>query len=156
MNEMRIKVLFVEDDKVDQIAFKRFVKKDNLSYDYTITDSVSEAKKILNYGEFDIAVINYQLGDGTAFDILDSIKNFPVIITTGAGNERIAVKAIKANAFDYIIKDTECNWLSVLSVTMEKAIKHWKADELLREKTEERSEERRVGKECRSRWSPYH
>src|ERR1051326_2945520 len=23
-------------------------------------------------------------------------------------------------------------------------------------KTEERSEERRVGKECRSRWSPYH
>ena len=22
--------------------------------------------------------------------------------------------------------------------------------------TEERSEERRVGKECRSRWSPYH
>src|SRR5260221_8165985 len=25
-----------------------------------------------------------------------------------------------------------------------------------REPTEERSEERRVGKECRSRWSPYH
>src|SRR5258708_40310135 len=26
----------------------------------------------------------------------------------------------------------------------------------LRERTEIRSEERRVGKECRSRWSPYH
>src|SRR2546426_8680383 len=25
-----------------------------------------------------------------------------------------------------------------------------------RDKTEQRSEERRVGKECRSRWSPYH
>ena len=31
-------------------------------------------------------------------------------------------------------------------------------DQLLvrREKMAERSEERRVGKECRSRWSPYH
>ena len=27
---------------------------------------------------------------------------------------------------------------------------------LLGERTEARSEERRVGKECRSRWSPYH
>ena len=26
----------------------------------------------------------------------------------------------------------------------------------LTKKAEERSEERRVGKECRSRWSPYH
>ena len=28
--------------------------------------------------------------------------------------------------------------------------------ELVRGSVEERSEERRVGKECRSRWSPYH
>ena len=27
---------------------------------------------------------------------------------------------------------------------------------LIREKKYDRSEERRVGKECRSRWSPYH
>ena len=26
----------------------------------------------------------------------------------------------------------------------------------LKERQEKRSEERRVGKECRSRWSPYH
>ena len=29
-------------------------------------------------------------------------------------------------------------------------------DDTLKESTENRSEERRVGKECRSRWSPYH
>ena len=28
--------------------------------------------------------------------------------------------------------------------------------ELLKQESETRSEERRVGKECRSRWSPYH
>ena len=31
-----------------------------------------------------------------------------------------------------------------------------KAVEVLRKKGSSRSEERRVGKECRSRWSPYH
>ena len=29
-------------------------------------------------------------------------------------------------------------------------------DQILQDATQERSEERRVGKECRSRWSPYH
>ena len=29
-------------------------------------------------------------------------------------------------------------------------------EKLLNEYSEERSEERRIGKECRSRWSPYH
>ena len=36
---------------------------------------------------------------------------------------------------------------------------HFKADQKLKsfiEKKLERSEERRVGKECRSRWAPYH
>ena len=31
-----------------------------------------------------------------------------------------------------------------------------RAKSLAVEKVDERSEERRVGKECRSRWSPYH
>ena len=31
-----------------------------------------------------------------------------------------------------------------------------KAAETLEAEAQERSEERRVGKECRSRWSPYH
>ena len=31
-----------------------------------------------------------------------------------------------------------------------------RSETLAEELTQERSEERRVGKECRSRWSPYH
>ena len=35
------------------------------------------------------------------------------------------------------------------------AAKHWLSDQLIATDVA-RSEERRVGKECRSRWSPYH
>ncbi|NIT57185.1 MAG: hybrid sensor histidine kinase/response regulator, partial [Aliifodinibius sp.] len=65
------------------------------SYNYTIADSVAEAKKVLNSEEFDIIITDYSLGDGTAFDILELIIDTPIIITTGAGDEEIAVKALK-------------------------------------------------------------
>src|SRR2546429_7014207 len=39
---------------------------------------------------------------------------------------------------------------------LKQARKGVKFDELAKKYSEDRSEERRVGKECRSRWSPYH
>ena len=40
--------------------------------------------------------------------------------------------------------------------TIKRIANSYNADEVVRAKKERRSEERRVGKECRSRWSPYH
>src|ERR1700757_1363084 len=102
MEETRI--LVIEDDKIDQMAFKRFVKDENLSYNYAIAGSVSEAKRILDSERFDIVITDFFLGDGTAFDTFDLIKDTPIIIVTGAGNEEISIKAMKAGAYDYLIK----------------------------------------------------
>ena len=41
----KIKLLFIEDDKIDQAAFERFVKKEKLPYNYFLADSVKEAKR---------------------------------------------------------------------------------------------------------------
>jgi DNA-binding NtrC family response regulator len=132
MVDMKNRVLLIEDDKVDQIAFKRLVKERGLPYEYTIAGSVSEAKKILNSEEFDIIITDYMLGDGTAFDIFDYIIDTPIIFVTGAGDEKTAVKTMKAGAYDYLIKDPERNYLRVLSVTIENALKRKRADERLR------------------------
>src|SRR2546426_9098604 len=52
-----------------------------------------------------------------------------VIMMSAYGGEEAALAAMKEGAYDYIPKPF---------------------------RPDERSEERRVGKECRSRWSPYH
>ena len=44
----------------------------------------------------------------------------------------------------------------IKEVVQEVFVKLWEARSFLREDENFRSEERRVGKECRSRWSPYH
>jgi DNA-binding NtrC family response regulator len=93
--EARIfKVLLIEDDKIDQLAFMRLVKEEKLAYNYKLAGTVLEAKKFLINEEFDVIIADYLLRDGTAFDILDSVRDIPVIFATGAGNEKLAVKAM--------------------------------------------------------------
>src|SRR5581483_10583398 len=127
-----IRILLVEGDRVDQMAFERLVKDENLSYDYDIAGSVSEARRILDSERFDIAIVDCSLGDGTAFDIFGLVKNTPIIVVTGAGDEKIAVKAMKEGACDYLIKDPERNYLKVLPLIVESAIKRKKTEKQFR------------------------
>ena len=103
MEGKKIRLLLVEDDKIDQMAFERFARKENLPYDYTIAGSIAEAKKILKSVSFHVIISDYMLGDGTSFELFDQFKDLPVIVTTGTGNEEVAVEAMKLGAYDYII-----------------------------------------------------
>ncbi len=124
-----MRLLLIEDDAVDQMAFKRLVAGGGLSSDYEIAGSVAQARDILTRNTPDVIVSDYLLGDGTAFDILGLHIDCPVIITTGAGDEEVAVKAMKAGAYDYLIKDAAQNYLKILPVTIEKAIRQKRNEE---------------------------
>jgi PAS domain S-box-containing protein len=129
MENKRYKMLFVEDNDLDQQAFERLVKDEQLPYDYTIANSVAQAKAIYASKQFDIVISDYALGDGTAFDVLNTVKSTPTIIVTGTGNEEVAVKTWKAGAYDYLVKDLELNYLKALPVTVENVLRHRKMEE---------------------------
>jgi len=124
MNNANYKVLLVEDNEIEQHAFERFIESHEIPYDCTIVGSVSEAQRALISSKFDIVISDHNLGDGTAFDILELVKNTPVIVVTGAGDEETAVKAWKAGAYDYLIKDLDQNYLKAIPITVENAVKH--------------------------------
>ncbi len=123
MKDKAIRLLLIEDDKVDQMAFERAVKRGNLPYDYTIAGSVTEATEILKSTSFDVIISDYMLGDGTSFELFDLFKSTPVVVTTGSGDEDVAVNAMKFGACDYLIKDPEGSYLKVLPTTVELALK---------------------------------
>ena len=131
MENAAYKILLIEDNELDQTAFKRFVENNAIPYDCTISGSVSQAKRTLVTDQFDIIITDHSLGDGTAFDILDSAKNTPVIVVTGAGDEETAVKAWKAGAYDYLVKDIHQNYLKAIPITVENAIRHNKVEKEL-------------------------
>ncbi|MHC4738160.1 MAG: PAS domain-containing protein [Planctomycetota bacterium] len=129
MENKKDKILFIEDDKLYRMAFKRFVDEEKLPYDYIEATSVAEAQSVLDSQKFDIIIADYSLGDGTAFDILGLVDDTPVIFVTGVGDEKVAIKAWKAGAYDYLIKDIQRNYLKAIPITIENAINHKKIKE---------------------------
>lgn len=115
-------ILLVDDDPIDRMAFERYVKKNEFSYHYLLAGSVQEAREILRTQEFDAMVLDYMLGDGTAFDLINMGGRAAIIVVTGLGDEKIAVAAMKAGAADYLVKDTQGGYLTTLSLTIERAI----------------------------------
>jgi diguanylate cyclase (GGDEF)-like protein len=59
----------------------------------------------------DILIIDYRLPDMSGVDLMQRLKDkeleIPSIIVTAAGNEQVAVSAMKLGAMDYIVKDSE-------------------------------------------------
>lgn len=133
MDDRRYKILLIEDNKLDQMAFERLVRQENLPYEMAIAGSVSEAEKQLSSQDFDAAIIDYFLGDGTAFDVMELITDVPMILATGAGDEEIAVRAMKAGVSDYLIKDVDRNYLKVLPEIIKNVIHRNKIEHELKE-----------------------
>lgn len=131
MEQKKHSVLLIEDDKMDQMAFERFMKSDEPPFTYKIADSVSEAKRKLECEQFDIIVSDYSLGDGTALDILEMVKDKPIILITGISDEQVAIEAWRAGAYDYLPKDHDRNYLKALPKAIENAISRKRIEDAL-------------------------
>jgi len=144
---MATRLLLVEDNQIDQMAFKRFVQREGLDYTYRIAGSVAEAREHIRAEVFDVIVLDYLLGDGTAFDLFDNAKGTPVVVVTGSEDAEIAVQSIQKGAYDYITKDADGDYLTTLPITVFKALSRKHAEEqigLYREHLEELVKERTV------------
>jgi len=113
------------------MAFKRFVDEQKLGYDYTEARSISEAKEKLKTEQFDIIISDYSLGDGTALDILNSIKDIPIILITAAEDEEVGVNALRAGAYNYLPKDLDRNYLKAVPKIIENVVKRKKFEQAL-------------------------
>lgn len=128
----RLKILYVEDNPVDQLALRRFVREENLAWDVRIEGSAAAGRAALAEDGFDILITDYSLGDGTGFEVAQAARNMPIVFITGAGDERVAAQALRTGAADYLIKDHERNYLRILPVTVDNALRRWRAEEQVR------------------------
>ncbi len=115
-------ILFVEDNSVDRLLFDKFAKRINFKYKYFMVSSIEDALVQINKTDYDAIVCDYNLGDGTALDLIEKYPEIPIIIVTGLGSEKIAVDAMRTGAYDYLIKDSSGNYLETIPITLDKAL----------------------------------
>jgi PAS domain S-box-containing protein len=132
-----VRVLYVEDDLIDQKAFQRHVKNGHENMLYELASTVEEAQSMLSHHKYDVVVTDYLLNRNTGFTIIDTVKDIPVIFITGQGDQEVAVKAMKKGAFDYIVKESSGSYLDLLTATINKAFSHNNTHKKLKEAEQE-------------------
>ena len=116
-----------------QAAERRIVKLRDLINDYRY-----------HYHVLDESIMSEAAADSLKHELSQLEEQFPELITPDSPTQRVAGKAL--SKFAKVQHQTRM--ISLQDVFDRAEVAAW--IELCR------SEERRVGKECRSRWSPYH
>ncbi len=122
MTSDRIRILLIDDDEIDRESLSRHINESELPYALTALGSKRAGLQALATATFDIVLLDFELGDGTGLEILPQLDETPAIIITGCGSEEVAVEAMRLGARDYLIKDNERSYLTVLPLTIENVL----------------------------------
>ncbi|MCI0521594.1 MAG: response regulator [Chloroflexi bacterium] len=104
------RVLIVEDEFEQAEMYTEFLR---VSGPYT-TEWVSNLRALwerLPREQFHVMLLDYRLPDGNGLKVLEEMHgrgyDLPVIMITGQGDERLAVRAMQAGAADYMVKGSD-------------------------------------------------
>jgi two-component system cell cycle sensor histidine kinase/response regulator CckA len=137
-----LRILLVEDNAHDRMAFSRALRKGQLSCEITECVRAEEAFECFCSDDlpFNLLVVDHGLpgisGLELCKELLDAGKPLPMVILTGEGSQQLAVEALKAGVYDYIIKDPGQGYLDLLPVVLPDVVRRH-AERLAREQAEE-------------------
>src|SRR5690606_30375272 len=119
------RILYIDDDDGICTLVQRSLERLGVEV-ICAKDAAAGLAMLANGGEFEaIALDNYMpVMDGlAALAEIRKIPNHPpVIFVTGAQDSTLAVKALKAGAFDYVVKDIQGEFIALLMNGMQTAV----------------------------------
>ncbi|NTV75724.1 MAG: response regulator, partial [Holophaga sp.] len=132
MNEPTV-ILLVEDDQ----GLTELVREEILQRGWGFLHAATgqAALELLGARRPDLVLLDFSLPDMTAVQILERAVMPPFIVTTGSGDERIAVEMMRKGALDYLVKDA--HFLGALPGAVERALHAVEVERRLREAQEQ-------------------
>jgi signal transduction histidine kinase len=128
-----LKVLLIEDNEHDRIAFQRALKVEQPYWEIAEVDRAEEVLERLKVTPtpFDVLVIDYDLPGMDGLSFFKSLKSGgqddlpPCVMLTGAGTELVAVEALKAGMYDYIVKDPNQGYLRLIPLILKSVVERY-------------------------------
>ncbi len=125
-------ILYVEDDAgLARLLQKRLPRQSAVRVD--LAADAEQGLTRLQNETYMLVLVDYQLPGMNGLEFLHALRHSknetPVIMLTGAGNEEVAVAAMKLGAVDYLVKDAAGSYLELLPTIIQRI---WNHQELLR------------------------
>ena len=124
MAETGVRLLYVDDDA----GIARLVQKTLGRRGYAVESAATGAQALerLLAGGIDAVGVDHDMPGGTGLELLAELGKLddppPAVYVTGSNDTRIAVAALKAGAFDYVVKDVSGEFLELLAAAIDGAI----------------------------------
>ena len=119
-------VFIVDDEPAHTEAVRRALLAAWPAVEVRTADRLAGFRAQLRAGAPDIALIDLNLPDGRALEMLTSPPergDYPILIMTSFGNEQTAVEALKAGALDYVVKSEDV--FAGMARIVERALREW-------------------------------
>jgi signal transduction histidine kinase len=103
------KVLVVDDEESVVVTIKAILQLDG--YNVSTTTSGAQARAMVRDTEYDLVLTDLRLEDGDGLDVLKAVReSYPETVTimlTGYASLESAIQALRAGAYDYLVKPSE-------------------------------------------------
>ena len=103
-----LKILIIDDDKVDSTTISRSISQSGIIAEVDSVFSAKEGIEMIKSLKYDLIFLDYLMPDTDGISFLKKIRDLdietPVIFVTSQGDEKIASQAILSGASDYIPK----------------------------------------------------
>jgi PAS domain S-box-containing protein len=114
----------IEDDRGVARLFQRHLERAGYAVDLAYDGQEGLAR--LEAGSYDVAIIDHLMPERTGLEVIRTLAERetlpPTIMVTGAGDEETAVEAMKLGADDYLVKDVDGGYLSLLPAIIDRVL----------------------------------
>ena len=125
MLKERVRILLMEDDAGMAHLCRKALER--AGYTVDLAADGEQGLAMYNPDLYDVVAMDHAM---PVYDGLEVIRRLsargplpPIVMVTGAGNERTAVEAMKLGAYDYVVKDAEAVYLDLLPAVIDQAIR---------------------------------
>ena len=130
-----MRILYLEDDPGLARLTQRVLGREGME-----VETIDEGEKALlraSGEDFDAILVDFRLPGKDGLEVIRELVKRPgmppVLMITGEGDERLAVEALKAGAADYLVKDSQSQFLNLAPMRIRQAIEQ---AQILRDKQE--------------------
>jgi two-component sensor histidine kinase len=119
------KILYIDDDEGLRALVERGLGRDGIE---VVSEGSGERglAAIAAHDDIDVVALDLYMPGLSGIETLERINGFanhpPVVVVTGAQDSRMAVAALKAGAFDYVVKDVQGEFIFLLKAALSGAV----------------------------------